>query len=80
VRPQGFFPVRYDADAGKWFGKVVGGPANSFKRIIAAVAPPTSHEFFQYFQKVGDATGKWEPFERVPLECTKRTYVVAQLP
>jgi hypothetical protein len=43
-------------------------------RIVAVVAPrPT--EFFQYFEKVGDAHRNNVPLERLPPECINRDSV-----
>jgi hypothetical protein len=47
--------------------------------IIAAVAPRTSQEFFQYYEKVGPKTS-YEPLERVPAECRNIHEVQAKKP
>jgi len=52
IRPQGFFLPIFDHATKTWSGRVTGagGPR---KKIWAVVAPPTSHDFFLYFQQVG---------------------------
>lgn len=47
--------------------------------IIAVVAPPTSQEFFQYYEKVGSKTA-YEPLERIPAECWNIHEVQAKKP
>jgi hypothetical protein len=44
------------------------------------VAAPTSHEFFQDFQKVGDLHRNHVPLERIPPECINRDSVQARIP
>jgi hypothetical protein len=80
VWPQGFSPVVFNQHQGTWTGWIfVGG--NSELRIIAVVAPPTSQEFFRYFQKVGGVRGnKFEALVRVPPECVNQHSVQARVP
>ena len=68
VWPQGFFRVVFDSQTGEWHGRV-NGSSRKNARIIAVVAPPTSHEFFTFFQKAGMAKGHFEPLDRIPPEC-----------
>jgi hypothetical protein len=64
VRPQ-FRAAIFDPDQGTWSGSI-NPSGQSAVRIVAVVAPPTSHEFFQYFQKVGDLHRNRVPLERIP--------------
>ena len=80
VWPQSFFPVQYDARKGEWDGKINGAGRREV-RIVAVVAPPTSQDFFQYFQKVGvQRHHDFEPLMRVPPECRNVASVQAFLP
>ena len=72
--PQGFFRAVFDPETKQWHGRVNGTGQPSF-RVIAVVAPPTSHDFFTFFQRVGDKTGHYEPIDRVPPECRNLRYV-----
>jgi hypothetical protein len=47
--------------------------------IIAVVAPPTSQEYFNYFQRVGQKTSH-EPLLGIPLECKIGDIVHAKVP
>jgi hypothetical protein len=80
VWPQGFFPVQFDPEQGKWMGKVNGSGKKELK-IWAVVAPPTSQDFFRYFQCIGPKRNyQFEPLKRVPAECINRAHVQAFLP
>ena len=80
VWPQGFETVQYDPSSGRWFGRVsVGAPSGQYVRIVAVVAPPTSQDFFKYFQRNGGKTG-WEALTRIPLECRHQCNVQARVP
>lgn len=80
VWPQGFFRVQYNHRDQTWIGKISGGGRREV-RIIAAVAPPTSQDFFRYFQAVGDIRNfQFEPLKRVPPECRNRASVQAYIP
>jgi hypothetical protein len=74
IWPQGFSRVVFDADSRQWHGRVNGTGQSAF-RIIAVVAPPTSHDFFRYCQKVGNLSKHFEPIDRIPPECTNFDYV-----
>jgi hypothetical protein len=75
--PQGFFPVQFDRHQKIWTGKVHVA-LKSHVRIIAVVAPPTSQDFFRYYQKVGSLRGgEFEPLVQVPLECRNQDSVQA---
>ena len=81
VRPQGFSPIVPDPlDKRRWSGRVnAGHVGGSRAKIIAVVAPPTSHDFFTYYQTHGHQTGyAW--LERVPAECRNQAFVDALLP
>jgi hypothetical protein len=73
--PQGFRRVLYDPQEGEWIG-YVSAPAGGSIKITAVVAPPSSRDFFQYYERVGRKTD-WEPLNRIPVECTKSKSVQA---
>ena len=80
VWPQGFFMVQFNPHQGTWMGKVYGGETKQMK-VIAAVAPPTSQDYFRYFQRVGDKHEyQYEPLKRVPPECRNATSVQVFVP
>jgi len=80
VWPQGFFPVQFDPQRRTWMGKINGSGKKQVK-IVAVVAPPTSQDFFRYFQDVGNKRNYvYDPLKRVPAECRNRAYVQAFLP
>lgn len=78
IWPHGFEPVQYDRSGGKWFGRI-GDIRGRRAKIIAVVAPPTSHDFFTYYEKHGASTG-YSPLNRVPPECANRDDVQALVP
>jgi|SRR5271166_1929818 len=82
VWPQGFFPVHFDEQKGTWSGKVSGpGTSRSPVTIHAVVAPPTSQDFFKYYQKLGGLREqKYEPLSRIPAECKNVASVQVFLP
>jgi len=83
VWPQGFSRVQYDSNLKTWIGRVssIASPTGRKQvRIVAVVAPPTSHDFFQYFQVVGDKRQQYEPLKRIPAECWNTAYVQAYRP
>jgi hypothetical protein len=77
VWPQGFSRVQFDPQNGEWVGRV--HTQFTRPRIIAVVAPPTSQDFFRYFQKWGSKTNH-AALDRIPVECTNRAFVDARLP
>jgi hypothetical protein len=77
VWPQGFSPVQFDPEKGEWIGRV--HTQNPQPKIVAVVAPPTSQEFFKYYQQMDNKTN-YAALNRVPVECTNRTSVDARLP
>lgn len=80
IWPQGFFPVQHDPYQGTWLGKI-NGSGKKQVRIVAVVAPPTSHDFFNYFQALGRLRNfQFEPLPRVPPECRNRASVQAVVP
>jgi hypothetical protein len=81
VWPQGFFPAQYDPDEGRWSGKIDAGNRGHI-RIYAVVAPPTSQNFFEYYEWVGRELrgGIFEPLRQVPSECVNRGSVQAVVP
>ena len=80
VWPQGHAPVEYNRDKGVWKGFVnVMGWHNV--TIIVAIAPPTSQDYFNYFQRMGsDFKSGYQPIARVPPECKWRDTVQAKVP
>jgi hypothetical protein len=78
VWPQGEEVVQFDQDKGEWSGIIIERP-NKSVRIIAVVAPPTSCDLFNYYQKVGKKTN-YEALQRVPVECRDRDEVQARVP
>jgi|SRR5580658_8634851 hypothetical protein len=68
VWPQGSRPVTYRRDTGEWDGWIV-GTEGSRAKIVAVVAPPTSHDFFAYYVTQGRSTGSYGALPRVPPEC-----------
>jgi Predicted nucleotide-binding protein containing TIR-like domain len=80
VWPQGFSDgrVKYHPQTGEWEGRVYVAPSQVNISIIAVVAPPTSQEFFEYYQKVVGQT-KAEPVSRIPAECRNWVRVQAQV-
>jgi hypothetical protein len=79
VWPQGFSTVQFTPQTGIWAGRI-NGMAKKQLRIIAAVAPPTSQDFFRYFQEVGNNQNKFEPLKRMPPECRNWASVQALIP
>jgi hypothetical protein len=78
--PQGFFNVQYDHQRKSWLGKISSGGRKNI-RIVAVVAPPTSQDFFRYYQLVGQKRGyQFEPLRRVPAECQNHASVQAYQP
>jgi hypothetical protein len=49
-------------------------------QILAVVAPPTSQDFFEYFQKRGAETKAFVPLNRIPPECRNIAAVLARSP
>jgi hypothetical protein len=68
--PQGFFPVQYDEARGTWKGYVHAWGWNRLT-VIAVIAPPTTQDYFNYYQQVGNKT-EYAPIFRIPPECPKR--------
>lgn len=79
VWPQ-FNPAIFEAGSGTWSGWI--NPAERAEvRIIAVVAPPDLHDFFRYFQSLGQLREhKYVPLDRVPLGCTNQDTVRAKVP
>jgi len=78
--PQGFHQVDYNHRDGTWRGRITGMGRERI-RIIAVIAPPTSQDYFRYFQKLGDeCESGFPPILRVPVECKKRHSVEANVP
>ena len=75
--PQGFSRVEYDSGTGAWKGYVtVFGWQNV--TIFSVIAPPTTQQYLDYFQRVGDRT-KHEPLLAIPPGCKRRAVVHAKV-
>lgn len=66
IWPQAWGPPQYNEKTKEWEGSVI-VDIKKFK-IYAVVAPPTTIEFFQYYEAVGQASG-YRPINRLPPEC-----------
>ena len=78
VWPQGFEKVQYNPEKKEWFGRVIDLKGKT-TRVLAVVAPPTSDDFFRYFQENGHMT-KFTPLPRLPPECWNCFEVQANVP
>jgi hypothetical protein len=76
--PQGGFTVRYPYPGpGEWEGRIY-LPYDQPETIInAVVAPPTSRQFFEYYQRYG---GGKAPLARIPIECKDIAQVSVKAP
>ena len=80
VWPQGFFHVQIDRNQQRWHGRV-NAMGRGHIKIVVVIAPPTSQDYFGYFQMVGrQSENNFTPIPRVPPECTKRDSVQARVP
>jgi hypothetical protein len=78
IWPQSFAPAEYSKEQGTWKGWINAlGWTNI--TIVAVVAPPTTQEYFNYFQRVGPKTS-FEPILKIPPECKHRDTVQAKIP
>jgi hypothetical protein len=75
--PQSGYAVQFDPTTGEWHGRVNDKRAKGSIKIIAVVAPPTSQQFFRYYEKVSEKT-KWEPLDEIPPECINQAHVQGQ--
>lgn len=78
VFPQGFpgGRVQHDSQTGEWVGRVA--VTTDQVKIIAVVAPPTSQDFFKYYQSLGPKlVYNYEKLIRVPPECKNMDSVQA---
>jgi hypothetical protein len=78
VWPQGFSPVQFDPTRGEWCGRIATQPVEKTKqiKIVAVVAPPTSCDLFDYYEKAR----VFRPLLRIPVECANTTSVEARVP
>lgn len=76
VWPQGFQPVTFDPITKEWSGRIFETSQGVLIKVIAVIAPPSSQDFFKYYQNVGQETN-YEPLERIPPECRNQAYVHA---
>src|SRR5262249_53854124 len=75
--PQGFFSVRYPHPRqGEWEGRIYLPYANSDTFINAVVAPPTSQQLFEYYERYG----KGNALTHIPIECTNKTQIWVKAP
>jgi len=80
VWPQGFAPVQYNPVQGTWTGRV-NASGNPIVRVVAVVAPPSSQDFFRYYQKLGKLRNYvYEPLDRIPPECVNLDSVQTKIP
>jgi hypothetical protein len=79
IWPQGFESVKFDDRSHQWSGHFYAPDHDSQVQIVAVVAPPTSREFFTYYQHQVGAT-RAAPLSRIPYECKNYASVVAQVP
>ena len=77
--PQGFSAVQFDRQSGDWSGRIGGKPGETVK-IVAVVAPPTSVDFFRYYQNICNQGKEFEPLSRVPVECRNSYWVQTRFP
>jgi hypothetical protein len=66
----------YDVGSGEWRGRTFLWPKQSGAFINAVVAPPTSQQFFRYYQQYGQG----KPLSCIPAECENQTRVWAHAP
>ena len=78
IWPQGLVPVEYDKEQGTWKGYIHAWGWNNVT-VVAVVAPPTSQDYFNYFQRMGPKTN-YEPILGIPKECKHRDSVLAKVP
>src|SRR5208337_1377790 len=71
--PQGFSEVRYD---GRWEGRIFLPYERTDTIVNAVVAPPTSRQFFAYYQQHGNAN----PLKGIPSECKNTAQISVKVP
>jgi hypothetical protein len=71
--------MQWDRQTGDWSGRVSGNPGERVK-IVAVVAPPTSIDFFRYYQNICNSGREYDPLTRLPLECTNKDWVQTLFP
>jgi hypothetical protein len=76
--PQGFEAVEYHGETGTWSGYITAEGWHSVT-VVAVVAPPTTQDYFNYFQRVGHKTS-YDPLLGIPQECRKRDTVRCKVP
>lgn len=78
--PQGLATVEYDKTKGTWKG-FINAMGSHEVNIVAVIAPPTSQDYFEYFERMGrDFKTGYQPIARVPPECKKRDSIQAKVP
>jgi hypothetical protein len=78
IWPQSFAPVEYSKEQGTWQGWITAFGWTNIT-IVAVVAPPTTQEYFNYFQRAGPKTS-FEPILAIQYECKYRDRVQAKVP
>jgi hypothetical protein len=80
IWPQGFYTVIHNEESKKWAGRVATHKGATRIKIIATVAPPTSDQFFRYFQTTGNTNqNKFVPLSQIPVECKNIDEVQARI-
>ena len=79
VWPQGLSQVQYNPSTKEWSGKVTGNHGKE-SIIIAVVAPPTSIEFFRYYERVGEKHNDYQALDGIPTECSNNFSVQTRFP
>jgi hypothetical protein len=77
--PQGFYKVNFDNESHTWHGFFFAPDRGRQVQVAAVVAPPTSQEFFTYYQSQVSAT-KAAPLSGIPPKCKNVATVVATVP
>jgi hypothetical protein len=68
--------AKHDPVSATWEGRIYLSTSQKGTFINAAVAPPTSQEFFEYYHACGNA----KPLSRIPEECNNFAQVLARVP
>jgi hypothetical protein len=75
-RPQDPAEVTYDEKNGEWEGRVFLPYSQTSTFVNAVVAPPTSQQFFIYYQQYGES----KPMAGIPIECKKTAQIFVKAP
>jgi hypothetical protein len=77
IWPQGRYPVKYNRNSGTWEGFIRAD--SGLVKIVAVIAPRSSHQMFEYQQAQGGKTN-WAPLYDIPEECKNRATIHALAP